>query len=123
WGDLSYPTISGVIYRRSTIRFSDIKRGTSNVYLVGEKYLNPDNYSNGQDAADNENMYVGYDNDIYPVTYLPPLQYPPGVSDPTAAGSTHTAGVNMAYCDAHVEFVSFDVDPAVPLVAGDRGGQ
>ena len=39
--------------------------GLSQTILVGEKYLDPDNYYSGTDMADNENIYVGFDNDIY----------------------------------------------------------
>ena len=40
------------------------KNGTSNTYLLGEKYLDPDNYANGQDMGDNENALMGDNEDI-----------------------------------------------------------
>lgn len=64
----SYATcqkVNGVIYQRSTVKLKDITRGTSSVFLVGERYLNPLNYYTGSDGADNESMYVGMDNDIF----------------------------------------------------------
>jgi hypothetical protein len=53
------------MYQRSRVKLKGILRGTSNTYLVGERYLNPANYYNGADGADNEVMYVGFDNDVY----------------------------------------------------------
>src|SRR5206468_12605059 len=53
WGDLNY--FDGICFRRSEIRFVDIKGGTSNTYMLGEKYLNSLNYETGFDRADNEN--------------------------------------------------------------------
>ena len=38
---------TGICYCGSTIKMSDISDGASNTYLIGEKYLDPDNYTNG----------------------------------------------------------------------------
>jgi prepilin-type N-terminal cleavage/methylation domain-containing protein/prepilin-type processing-associated H-X9-DG protein len=118
WGNLDQFT--GIIYRRSQIRFADIGAGTSNTYLVGEKYLNPLDYTTGIDPSDNETMLVGFDNDIGRVTYNPPLQDRRGLRDTFRFGSAHTAGLNMLYCDGSVHFVGYQVDPQVHRQAGDR---
>lgn len=110
----------GVIYMRSEIRLTDITNGTSNTYLLGEKYLNPTDYLTGNDTADNEHMYVGADNDICRVTLSPPLQDTRGYADYARFGSAHVGGCNMLYCDGRVEVVAYDVDPAVHQRAGDR---
>jgi prepilin-type N-terminal cleavage/methylation domain-containing protein/prepilin-type processing-associated H-X9-DG protein len=111
----------GVIFLRSTIRLdTDIPRGTSNTYLLGEKYLNPDHYLTGADFADNENMYCGFDNDIHRDTSSPPMKDTPGVTTTFLFGSAHRGGLNMVFCDGAVQFVSFQVDPTVHLLAGTR---
>src|SRR5262249_1698497 len=53
--------LTGIVFQRSTIRVQDITRGASNTWMVGEKYLQPEHYLNGQDPGDNETMYVGFD--------------------------------------------------------------
>jgi hypothetical protein len=123
--DPSYPWpstdgLSGVIFQRSDLKLTDISRGTSNTYLLGEKYLNPDAYSNGSDPSDNENLYAGFDNDNTRCTYYPPHRDRPGYRDTFSFGSAHRAGLNMAYCDASVHFVLYEVDPQVHLQAGSR---
>jgi prepilin-type processing-associated H-X9-DG protein len=111
---------TGVIYMRSQTRIADITHGTSNTYLLGEKYLNPTDYLTGNDSADNENMYVGTDDDICRVTLYPPLQDKRGYPDYARFGSAHAGGCNMLYCDGQVEVVAYDVDTAVHQAAGDR---
>jgi prepilin-type N-terminal cleavage/methylation domain-containing protein/prepilin-type processing-associated H-X9-DG protein len=118
WPDTSY--LTGVIFQRSYITFASITNGTSNTYLIGEKYLNPDHYSDGLDPSDNENMYVGFDNDLYRSTDFPPMQDRQGLTNTFIFGSNHAGGLNMAYCDGSVHFISFDVDPAVHMRAGNR---
>jgi prepilin-type N-terminal cleavage/methylation domain-containing protein/prepilin-type processing-associated H-X9-DG protein len=118
WPDAS--VLTGVIFQRSEIRLTDIPHGTSNTYLIGEKYLNPDNYTTGMDPADNENLYAGADNDNSRCTSGPPLRDRPGYTNTLAFGSAHLAGLNMAYCDGSVQYILFAIDPQVHLAAGSR---
>ena len=118
---------TGVLYQRSQTRVQDITNGSSNSYLLGEKYLNPASYYNGLDGSDNECMYIGTDNDIERITYSPtysatPLQDKTGYANGEIFGSAHVGGCNMMYCDGHVQVVTYDVDPAVHAHAGDRTG-
>src|SRR5262249_29602666 len=55
---------SGVMYRRSETRMTDILRGTSNTFMIGEKFLRLDKYTpppcpSCSDGGDNENMFTG----------------------------------------------------------------
>jgi prepilin-type N-terminal cleavage/methylation domain-containing protein/prepilin-type processing-associated H-X9-DG protein len=111
---------TGVIYQRAGIPLVWITNGTSNTFLAGEKYLNPNNYSNGADGGDNESMYAGFDNDVARDTASPPMKDNPGVGDTFRFGSAHTGGVNMLYCDGSVQFITYSVDPAVFKRAGNR---
>jgi prepilin-type N-terminal cleavage/methylation domain-containing protein/prepilin-type processing-associated H-X9-DG protein len=118
WGNTD--VFTGIVFRRSNIKFAQITRGTSNTYLLGEKYLNPDHYTDGLDPADNETMYVGFDNDIHRCTGIAPHQDQKGVQDTLAFGSNHISGVNMAYCDGSVSLVAFNVNPSVFKNSGNR---
>jgi prepilin-type N-terminal cleavage/methylation domain-containing protein/prepilin-type processing-associated H-X9-DG protein len=110
----------GVIYMHSQHRITDITNGTSNTYLLGEKYVNPTNYLTGNDGADNETMYAGADNDICRLTLLPPLRDTRGYQDFSRFGSAHVGGCNMLYCDGRVQVVAYEIDPAVHQRSGDR---
>jgi prepilin-type N-terminal cleavage/methylation domain-containing protein len=118
WPDAS--GFNGVVFQRSQVRFADITNGTSNTYLVGEKYLDPDLYYNGNDAGDNENQYVGFDNDTTRTTFFPPLQDRSGYSDWYHFGSAHPSGINMLNCDGSVAVVAYSISPSVFQQAGRR---
>ena len=112
--------IHGVIFQRSEIRTPDITNGTSNTYLAGEKYLQPEHYTTGTDGADNENLYIGFDNDILRTTNDVPLRDTRNFYDTFRFGSAHPNGLNMLYCDGSVHFINYTIDAAVHLRAGDR---
>jgi prepilin-type N-terminal cleavage/methylation domain-containing protein/prepilin-type processing-associated H-X9-DG protein len=123
--DPNYPwpstsKFTGVIFQRSMIRLLAITNGTSNTFLAGEKYLNPHDYYTGRDPSDNENLYVGFDNDICRTTASPPLRDRAGYLNEYIFGSNHPSGVNMLYCDGSVHHISWDVDPGIFSRAGNR---
>jgi prepilin-type processing-associated H-X9-DG protein len=96
--------------------------GLSNTYLIGEKYLNPDYYETGQDGADDQNAYVGYDGDTDRCTQLgyPPAQDQPGLGDNDAFGSPHAAAFNAAFCDGSVHPIPYTIDLEVHRRLGNR---
>jgi prepilin-type N-terminal cleavage/methylation domain-containing protein len=127
---------SGVIYRRSETTMAEVaQKGTSNQYMIGEKFLRPDKYRPGggnlSDGGDNENMYTGYNNDVNRVTYylpakdhLPPFRFPDsaqkGTNETFRVGSAHIRGFNMMMCDGSVHFIKYTIHPNVFRQGGNR---
>ena len=113
-------TYDGVFFQYSNIRVGMITRGTSNVVMLSERYLNPTAYSTGSDPGDNECMYVGMDNDVCRTTGIPPKMDKLGSTDTFAFGSAHASGLNVLFCDGHVDFINYGIDPAVWSMMGSR---
>jgi prepilin-type processing-associated H-X9-DG protein len=128
---------SGVIYRRSETRMADVaQKGTSNQYMIGEKFLRTDKYTppacpSCSDGGDNENMFTGHNNDVGRVTYFLPAQdHPPPFRFPDAAakgnnetgrfGSAHPGGFNMMMCDGSVHIVKYSIDANLFRQGGNR---
>jgi prepilin-type processing-associated H-X9-DG protein len=128
---------SGVMYRRSEIRMADVaQKGTSNQYMIGEKFLRTDKYTppacpSCSDGGDNENMFTGHNNDVGRVTYyLPAQDHPPpfrfadaaakGNNETFRFGSAHVGGFNMMMCDGSVHVIKYSIDPNVFRQGGNR---
>jgi prepilin-type N-terminal cleavage/methylation domain-containing protein len=113
---------NGVCHQRSEVKFADISDGTSNTYLVGEKYLIPECYATGTSSSDNENMYVGFDNDNTRTTTSGILAKEdcPGYWNEEAFGGPHSPGFYMAFCDGSVQLMSFNMDPNIHCLLGNR---
>ena len=134
----NYPWLSndpkiwnGVSYQRSQVGLRAFKDGTSQTMMVGEKYLNPDRYFDGNDPADDQNILVGMDRDVngfvgngldfnnVPFPLLP-LQDRPGTGLDYQFGSAHTAGFNAVFADGSVHAVNYSIDGPVFFYLGGR---
>ncbi len=114
------PRYTGVCFQRSEVGLRHISDGSSNTYIIGEKYLNPGNYETGLDGGDNETWGTGFNNDIFRCTAEPPLQNRPDEVNATRFGGSHVGGWYAAFCDAHVKLIGYDVDPKVHRDSGNR---
>lgn len=140
---------TGVIYAGSQVMVEAVTDGLSNTYLLGEKFLPTDRYLDGQDGGDNENAYMGFNEDIcrfggptptppagnnYGVSGgaaalagsvpLAPLQDVPGIQNNNVFGSCHPDGFGMAFCDGSVHIISYSINIIVHgHLANCRDGQ
>jgi prepilin-type processing-associated H-X9-DG protein len=103
---------------------AEITDGTSQTILVGEKFLNPVGWVLGNDLADNENLYVGMNNDHFRsshANYHPPRADNKQVTNLQVYGSAHSSAFNIALCDGSVRNISYNIsrDPFRQL--GNKG--
>jgi prepilin-type processing-associated H-X9-DG protein len=111
---------TGISFQRSALRIAAITDGTSNTYLVGERYLNPDSYTTGSSIADNEGCLTGDDYDLHCWAADPPLQDTRGLDRPGTYGSAHPVGFNVLLADGSVRHVYFSIDPTTHALLANR---
>jgi prepilin-type N-terminal cleavage/methylation domain-containing protein/prepilin-type processing-associated H-X9-DG protein len=118
---------TGISYARSRVTIADIRDGTTNTYLVGEKHLAMSLYSTGLSSADDFGMYEGCAHDTYRwCTYnsgggsLTPMQDHPNLDEYSRFGSPHVGGCQFVFCDGSVANVSYSVDALLHARLGNR---
>ncbi len=150
WGDGPGPIAdiiksTGISFQQSMVIQAEVRDGTSNTYMVGEKFLDPDHYDDGTYARDLYPALGAADDDLnawtgdHEITWstesgpdLPPTAdcYPP-IRDKTydattypnyqySFGGPHSSGFNVALCDGSVRAISYSVDPVVHFYLGNR---
>ncbi len=126
---------NGVVFQRSTVGAELITDGLSKTLFAGEKFLAPRHYINGKSDGDDQSLYIGFDRDNARSTngLHPPIRDANiesewlGEGDDRSVvtwnfGSAHTEGLNTVLCDGAVEFVTYDIDPAVFIAKGSCNG-
>ncbi len=119
---------NGISYQYSEVRLSEITDGTARTAMVGEKWLNIDDYENGESPNDDECVYSGHDSDNNGYTGSGTISLLPwrdgrakvGGNNTVRFGSPHTSGLHMAFCDGSVRLVSYRVDSEVWRLYGGR---
>lgn len=133
---------SGVIFVRSQTEIRNIEDGTSNTYLIGEKFMNPNEYPGGPaiganlSLATNQAAYCGYEWDNHRRAWNAALEtegdqetFQPRVDTLNFEGrhifgSAHPAAFNMVFCDGSVRSIQYDVDPFIhSYSANSKDGQ
>jgi hypothetical protein len=135
---------TGVMYRRGQVTIAELTagKGSSNQYMIGEKFLRTDKYFPGgsagvTDGGDNECMFTGHNNDVGRVSfYAPAKDHPPPFQFPDATlvrggvvvgnnetfrfGSAHPAGFHMMMADGSVHYISYTINFDVFRAGGNR---
>jgi prepilin-type N-terminal cleavage/methylation domain-containing protein len=132
WDDMSLQT--GISFQRSHVTMAEIKDGTSNTFLMGEKYISRDHYTDGDDWGDSATMYCGGDYELLRWTGIEGKVYdatnsrtnlPRQDGSVTSVnvqwfGSAHFGAFNMAFCDGSTRSINYSVDGEVYRRLGNR---
>jgi prepilin-type N-terminal cleavage/methylation domain-containing protein/prepilin-type processing-associated H-X9-DG protein len=103
---------NGIIGMFSEFAIGEIKDGTTNTYLAGERYLRPDDYETGLGSADDQGALMGFDRDVirWVNNAANPMQDRNGVDRFNNFGSAHANGFNMVMCDGSVHSITYSID-------------
>ena len=116
--------VLGVFWRRSKCRLRDITDGTSNTFMIGEKYHNPDHYATGGVGDDDQGWTTGYDYDTVRWTFNRAERMPrpdtPGYTNQYIFGSVHNSVFGMALCDGSVQWIRYNIDGETYRCLGNR---
>jgi prepilin-type processing-associated H-X9-DG protein len=105
---------TGIIANRSEVKIGDIPDGTTNTYMIGEKFLNSDEYEAGTGLGDDQTVYSGDERDVVRFAAgWPPSQDRAGEDNTWGFGSAHQGGLNMAFCDGSVRVVNYSINKDV----------
>ena len=126
-GDGSYAwedntIFTGICYQRSTVKMRDITDGSSNTYMLGEKYLPIDSYSSGSSEGDHHGVYAGQSYDSLRSAHetFPPTPDQFQFDYHRRFGSAHPQAWHAALCDGSVRRLGFNIDGQVHRRLGNR---
>lgn len=134
----AYNRPDGTLYLNSRVRLTDIKDGTSNTVIVGERPPSPDFWYGwwyagyGQAGTGSIDMLLGARELNYGGGYVAqcppgPYHFQPGrVQDQCDVfhfWSLHSGGANFLFGDGSVRFLAYAADPILPALATRSGGE
>ena len=108
-----YSFWNGVIFERSEVRIRQVGDGTTQTYLIGERYLNPDLYSSI--SAVRSPHWGGHDGGNVFAGTSAPAQDRAGLNRVFGLGSAHPGGMHVGMCDGSVQSINYQVSRRVNL--------
>lgn len=119
WAD--FRKITGIAGMHFAIKMAEIRDGSSNTYLVGEKHVGRDSYDNAGDPGYDQSMYSGVDVDVARWSVFPPARdSETSLENARRFGSAHSSVFHMAMCDSSIRRVSYQIDATVHRWLGNR---
>ena len=140
WPNLTTLGFNGIVavHSQVTMAGSDLPDEKATTYLLGEKYMSPENYIMGTDQGDLYSAMSGDDVSLVRWSctncptggsgnYLPPAQDRTAANNPPqygyeSFGSSHSAGWNAAFVDGHVQLIGWGIDNATHVSMSTRNG-
>jgi prepilin-type N-terminal cleavage/methylation domain-containing protein len=120
---------NGIAAIHSQVKEANITDNQGTTYLVGEKYMSPENYIMGQDPGDLYSAMSGDDISTTrwgSMTLVPAMDRVASNSPPANGsqifGSSHPAGWYAGFCDEHVQLIGWAIDPATHQTMASRNG-
>jgi len=110
---------TGISAQRTETRPAHVLDGLSKTYLIGEKHLFPRTYYAPLHWSDDQQSFIGDDLDTCRWTFRKPLKDAED-GDLYVFGSAHSGGFTMVMCDGSVQFIDYNVDPAIHARLGSR---
>jgi prepilin-type processing-associated H-X9-DG protein len=101
---------TGVSFTRSEVH--TVPDGEQYTYLIGEKFMDTNNYVSGSDPGDLYGLYRGFSNDSYRTGNLNPVQ--DRVSSTAGNvqciwGGPHDSAYNVVMCDGSVRAINYGI--------------
>lgn len=113
---------TGISWLVRGVKLAEIRDGTSNTFLLGEKYVMRNAYDSGTDWGDNEPLYGGFNNDNHRSTHprWPLMRDALDRMSIGSFGSPHASGTYFGMVDGSVQLISYSIDEVVYRFLGNR---
>ncbi len=130
WPDLTMLGFNGIVAMHSVVTMEGMTGVPDNkdtCYLIGEKYMSSDSYTNGLDPGDKYSAMSG--DDVSLIRWgasIPAMDRSANNNPPpnptTIFGSSHSAGWNAAFVGGNVQLIGWGIDPTTHAAMSTRNG-
>ncbi len=104
---------TGIVYLRSQIDMAQVRDGSSNVIMIGEKSINTNQYSSATAVGDMRGMFQGEDSCTGRWTSAVPVADGPMTNISNWGdrfGASHSGAANFVFCDGSVRSISYSIN-------------